>query len=86
MRSTCANVGNMSKMIQIRNVPDELHREVKVRAARAGMSLSEYLLREVRRITEEPPVEEILARIAAREPVHLSESPAEVIRAEREAR
>ena len=86
MRSTCDNVANMSKMIQIRNVPDELHREVKVRAARAGMSLSEYLLREVRRVTEEPPVEDILARIAARERIHLSESPAAIIRAQREAR
>ena len=86
MRATCANVGNMSKMIQIRNVPDELHREVKVRAARAGMSLSEYLLREVRRVTEEPPVEDILARIAARERIHLDESPAAIIRAQREAR
>jgi antitoxin FitA len=37
----------MSKMIQIRNVPDELHRTLKVRAAQAGMTLSDYLLSEI---------------------------------------
>lgn len=76
----------MSKMIQIRNVPDEVHREVKARAARAGMSLSDFLLREVERLVEAPPVEEVLARLAPRERPRLSESPAEAIRAERDAR
>jgi plasmid stability protein len=79
-------VSRMSKMIQIRNVPDEVHREVKARAARAGMSLSDFLLREVERLVEAPPVEEVLARLAARERPRLSESPAEAIRAERDAR
>ncbi len=77
---------HMSKMIQIRNVPDELHREAKVRAARAGMSLSGYLLRELERTLAEPTMEELLARIAAWEPPELSESPAEAVRAEREQR
>lgn len=77
---------HMSKMIQIRNVPDELHREVKARAARAGMSLSEFLLREVERIVDSPPLEEVLARWAERERPRLSESPADVIRLERERR
>ena len=86
MCSTCDNVLHMSKMIQIRNVPDELHREAKARAARAGMSLSDYLLREIRRSLEAPTVEELLARIRAQEPVHPTETPAEIIRAEREAR
>ena len=86
MCSTCDNVQHMSKMIQIRNVPDELHREAKARAARAGMSLSDYLLREIRRSLEAPTVEELLARIRAQEPVHPTETPAEIIRAEREAR
>lgn len=79
-------VSRMSKMIQIRNVPDEVHREVKARAAHAGMSLSDFLLREVERLVEAPPVEEVLARLAARERPRLSESPAEAIRAERDAR
>lgn len=52
--------------LQIRNVPPELHRTLKVRAAQAGMSLSEYLLREVARSAEHPTQEELLARIRAR--------------------
>ncbi|MYA20231.1 MAG: hypothetical protein F4Z25_08230 [Chloroflexi bacterium] len=76
----------MSKMIQIRNVPDELHREAKVRAARAGMTLSGYLLRELERTLAEPTMEELLARIAAWEPPELSESPAEAVRAIRDER
>ena len=75
----------MSKMIQIRNVPDDLHREVKARAARAGMSLSDFLLREVERIVEAPSVEEVVSRWAARARPRLSATPAEVIRAERES-
>ena len=76
----------MSKMIQIRNVPDELHREAKVRAARAGMSLSGYLLRELERTLSQPTMEELLARIAEREPPKLSESSAEAVRAIRDER
>lgn len=82
--SACVTVNRMPKMIQIRNVPDEVHREVKARAARAGMSLSDYLLREVERVVSLPPVEEVLARIAALPETELSESPAEAVRAERE--
>ncbi|MFP5331681.1 MAG: FitA-like ribbon-helix-helix domain-containing protein [Acidimicrobiia bacterium] len=76
----------MSRMIQIRNVPDELHREAKVRAARAGMSLSEFLLREIERALSYPPVEDLLARIESRPRPQLSETPAEAVRAERDAR
>jgi antitoxin FitA len=70
----------MSRMVQIRNVPDELHRELRVRAAKAGMSLSEFLLREVAKIAERPSLEEVLERIRQREPVELDEDPAETIR------
>ena len=73
-------------MIQIRNVPDEVHREAKVRAAKAGMSLSEFLLREIERSLEVPPIEELMARIRALDPVHPAETSAEMVRAEREAR
>jgi plasmid stability protein len=59
----------MSKMIQIRNVPDELHRELKIRAAKAGMSLSEFLLREVAKVAEKPSFEEVLERIRQRGPI-----------------
>jgi plasmid stability protein len=79
-------VKHMSKMIQIRNVPDGVHREVKARAARAGMSLSDFLLREVERVVETPPPEDVLARLTQRERPHLSETPAEAIRAVRDIR
>ncbi len=75
----------MPKTINIRNVPDEVHREAKARAARARMSLSAYVLRELERSLELPPVEELLARLREQAPVRLSESPAEIIRAQRDA-
>ena len=86
MRRTCDNVERMSKMIQIRNVPDEIHRTLKIRAAEAGMSLSEYLLRELRRFAETPTRSEILERIRQRGSVTLSQSAAEIIREERDSR
>ena len=76
----------MSKMIQIRNVPDRLHRELKVRAARAGMTLSDYLLAELRRNLERPTIDELRERLAARTPVRLRESTAKAVRAERDRR
>ena len=75
----------MSVRIQIRNVPDNLHRRLKSRAAKAGMSLSGYLLREIRQIAERPTIEELRARLHERPPVTLSISPAEVIRAVRDS-
>ncbi len=74
------------KMIQIRNVPEALHRKLKARAAEAGMSLSEYLLREMKKTAERPTMEELLERLKRRTPVEVSESPAEVLRAARENR
>ncbi len=76
----------MSKMVQIRNVPDSIHRILKSRAALAGMSLSDYLLRELKEITAHPTTEELMARIAKREPVSLPVSAADIIREERDAR
>ena len=76
----------MPKMIQIRNVPDEVHREARVRAARAGMTLSAYLLRQIERALEVPDIEELMERIRDRERIRASETAAEMIRAEREAR
>ncbi len=52
MWSTCVHQLNMTAMIQIRNVPETLHRELKSRAALAGMSLSDYLLNEIRQVAE----------------------------------
>lgn len=56
----------MSKMLQVRDVPDPVHDELRRRAARAGMSLSGFVLRELERLTARPPVDEVLARAAAR--------------------
>lgn len=84
MRTTCNYACNMS-MIQIRNVPDRLHRELKARAARAGMTLSDFLLAELRRSLERPTRDELMRRIARRERPALTESAADAVRAEREA-
>jgi len=76
----------MATMIQIRNVPENLHRDLKARAAKAGMTLSDYLLDVIRKAAERPEPEVLLNRIRERSPVYPSESPAEAVRAEREAR
>jgi plasmid stability protein len=76
----------MSKMIQLRHVPDALHRRLKARAANAGLTLSEYLVREVRKIAERPSLEEMAERLRARAPVSLPEEPADSVKAERNAR
>jgi len=76
----------MSKMIQLRNVPDALHRKLKARAALEGMSLSEYLLGEVRRVAERPSLTELRQRLGQRTSVTPSISPARAVREEREAR
>jgi plasmid stability protein len=73
-------------MIQIRNVPDSIHRTLKSRAALAGMSLSDYLLKEIRLIAERPTMEELRKRLQQRERVVLTESAADAIRAERDSR
>jgi plasmid stability protein len=74
----------MEKMIQIRHVPAEIHRILKARAAMAGMSLSDYLLDEVRRIAERPTLAEMLKRLSSREPVEIKPSAAGLIREERD--
>lgn len=73
-------------MIQIRNVPDKIHRQVKARAALAGMSMSEFILQELKRVIERPSREEILDRLAKLPEVELEPSPAELIRRERDSR
>jgi len=73
-------------MVQIRDVPDELHRELKSRAALAGMSVSEYLLLELRRSLERPTREELLRRLSKRVPVRPRPAPANAVRAERSRR
>lgn len=78
-------LGRMSKMLQIRNVPDRLHRLAKARAAAAGLSLSDYLLGELKKTLELPTVEEVLSRLP-RFHGELRPSIAEIVRDERETR
>jgi antitoxin FitA len=73
-------------MIQVRNVPEGLHRTLKARAAAAGMSLSDYLLAELRKIAERPTMDELRKRLQQREPVNLPISAAEMVRQERDTR
>jgi antitoxin FitA len=76
----------MSTMIQIRNVPDTLHRRLKSRAALAGMSLSDFLLSQIREAAERPTLEELRARLKDRPEVMPSVPPVAAIRAERDRR
>ena len=71
--------------IQIRNVPDDLHRLLKMRAAEAGMTLSDYLLAEIRRIATLPTTEQLIERVRRRERFHFEESAADIIRRHRDA-
>lgn len=84
MSATPSNVVHMSKMIQIRNVPDELHLALKTRALEEGMSLSDYLKRELGEIATQASFEEIDARIRARGPSGLRRET--ILTALREAR
>jgi plasmid stability protein len=75
----------MPKMVQIRNVPDALHRKLRARALDSGQTLSDYLLAEIERLAARPTREEMLARLHARRRVTLKTPAAVVIREERES-
>jgi len=76
----------MPVMIQLRHVPDDLHRKLKSRAAMEGMSLSDYLLGELREIAERPTLAEFRARLHARKPVSADLDTGSLVREERAAR
>lgn len=76
----------MSKMIQIRNVPDTLHRELKSRAALEGMSLSDYLLADLEKRAAQPTLRELRERLRQRTSVRTTEPAADTLRAERDNR
>lgn len=86
MLITCKYAIHMSKMIQLRNVPDALHRSLKSRAALAGMSLSDYLISEIREIAERPTLVELRERLRTRKPVSAELDTARLVREERDAR
>jgi len=75
----------MPKMIQLRNVPDALHRSLKARAALAGMSLSDYLLGEIKEIAARPTLAELRERLHQRKPVAAELDTARLVREERDA-
>ena len=72
--------------LQIRNVPDDLHRRLMARAALEGQSLSEYALTELRRAMQRPTRRELADRVAAFERIAVSESSADAVRSERDSR
>jgi len=76
----------MSRMIQVRNVPDSVHRTLKAQAALAGMSLSDFLLAEIRQVAERPTLAELRERLRRRSRVAGPVSAAEAVRRERDAR
>jgi plasmid stability protein len=73
-------------MVQIRNVPADVHRRLKARAALDGMSMSDYVLREIGKALERPTRQEVLERLRSRPPRRLRPSAAAILRAERDAR
>jgi antitoxin FitA len=86
MWRTCVHAVNMSRMIQLRNVPESLHRTLKARAALSGMSLSDYLVAEIRRVAERPTIAELRERLESRTVVNSRVSAADAVRDERDAR
>ncbi|MGE0361129.1 MAG: hypothetical protein AB7H93_09785 [Vicinamibacterales bacterium] len=75
-----------STMVQIRNVPAEFHRRLKARAAMEGMSMSDYIMREVGKALDRPTRAEVLARLQAQPTRKLKRSAAAIVRAERDSR
>ncbi len=75
----------MSKLIQVRRVPDEVHRTLKARASQAGLTLSDYVLQELVAVTQRPTLEEMLDRLERRGATRLTRGSAAAVRAEREA-
>jgi antitoxin FitA len=86
MWETCYHVSSMSKMIQVRDVPEELHTALKVRAAREGMSLSDYIKKELEAIASRPTLREWLERTQCNKSLAPGASGAKVIRELRDSR
>lgn len=86
MLNTCKYAVRMSRMIQVRNVPEGLHRSLKARAAMAGMSLSDYLLAEMKEIAERPTLAELRERLHKRATVSTRPNAARLVREERDSR
>ena len=86
MRTAWKHVNGMGKMVQVRNVPEDVHRKLKALAAMEGVSLSDYILAEMRRMAELPTLKEMIERLKSLPPVETRTPTAEVLRREREKR
>jgi len=86
MCRTCLYAYHMSKMIQVRDVPEQLHGTLKARAAREGMSLSDFIKRELERTAERPTMREWLERTQQAKPIPTKRSAAQILRQLRESR
>ena len=80
MRRTCLYAEDMSKMIQVRDVPDQVHSTLKARAAREGMSLSDFIKKELERSAEQPTMREWLESTRQAKPIPTKRSAAQIIR------
>ena len=76
----------MSKMIQVRDVPEQVHSTLKARAAREGMSLSDFIKRELERTVERPTMREWLMRTQQAKTISTKRSAARIVRESRDAR
>jgi len=83
MRMRCTYHLRMPKMIQLRHVPDALYRQLKARAANAGLPLSDYLIGALCNIAQKPSIEEMRERLRGRDPYSGEMAPTEHLRAER---
>ncbi len=86
MCCTCLYGLSMSKMIQIRDVPDSVHGTLKSRAAREGMSLSDFIKRELELVAQRPTMQEWLERTQQAKPIPSRRTAAQVIRELRDQR
>ena len=71
---------SMPKMIQVRDVPEQVHSTLKARAAREGMSLSDFIKRELERVAKRPTAQEWLERTQQAKPIPTKRTAAQVIR------
>ena len=86
MCCTCMYAQDMSKMIQVRDVPEQIHSRLKARAAREGMSLSDFIKKELERTAERPTMREWLERTQEAKPISAKRSAAQLVRELRNSR
>ena len=86
MRYTCLYAEDMSKMIQVRDVPEQVHSTLKARAAREGMSLSDYIKKELEQTAGRPTMREWLESTRQAKPILSKRNAAQIVRELRDAR